>query len=685
MANRNANIDAISSTQFEDPPAKRADSSTPRNLSAKNNVGTTEGSFDHVILPEPFENRRRDPVLPCYSVGNLEQNLNFFGRENELAMIDHAILPHEDPTSWAQRPLRSFGICGMGGIGKTQIAIQYIFTRRRYFDAIFWLHAGDKNSLAAGFASIARQLGIEEESEAQDLIVSRERVKAWLSDPLKTFDNPAAPDNEASWLVVFDNVDELSVLDEYWPLTGQGSILLTSRDPDAKANFYTENVGIDVSKLSVDDTMTCIRSLTKYTDDSDSGHSLRLIAEMLDGHFLGINQISGIIRRLRITYADFLQLYQRESKNVHGMLSDRTHTKYYHSLATVWFLQQFSQSTESLLQVLSMLDPDAIPETLLLRQIGQLQLEAFPGDLTTYYDSRRELLGASLVELLNSHQDNKNEIKLHRLLQDVVVAKMDQNRHLQVLGAALDLVSAAWPFQDLLQRHKRERWDRCAALYLHVAQLKETAEKFDLTQHEDFNILKLSQLMNDTGWYVHEAGSNLSLMSYRYLFERGSIPEAQKYFVFVEKVFAASAQTKTPAMQEVIRECHNNQGTLANESNNAQSALYHYGIWMDLSLRRRADNGNIVQDYELGLVYHESGIAHAFNEEWGVAIDYFMRCWKIWENLEGFKETMLLWPVSNLGYVYCELGRLEEAEKMLLYYLQVQADEAGVDDTESFR
>jgi tetratricopeptide (TPR) repeat protein len=136
---------------------------------------------------------------------------------------------------------------------------------------------------------------------------------------------------------------------------------------------------------------------------------------------------------------------------------------------------------------------------------------------------------------------------------------------------------------------------------------------------------------------------------------------------------------------DLLRDCHNNQGTAANEANDPKGALRHFEIWKDMSLQRRAQDGQAVEDYELGCVYHELGVAYAFNDDYTTAIDNFLRCWHIWEKLEEFKENMLLWPVSNLGFLYNELGRLEEAEDMLLKYLKIQADEFGVDDVETFR
>ncbi|PVH75065.1 hypothetical protein DL98DRAFT_575303 [Cadophora sp. DSE1049] len=136
--------------------------------------------------------------------------------------------------------------CGMGGIGKTHIAVEYAYSRMSKYDAIFFLTADRKTILCKEFARVAIQLGLEEQSQANDLTVSCGIVKGWLSHPVRSYDSPPSPGNEASWLLIFDNVDSLDVLEDFWPTIGSGAVLITSRDSLARNPIYTANNGIDL-------------------------------------------------------------------------------------------------------------------------------------------------------------------------------------------------------------------------------------------------------------------------------------------------------------------------------------------------------------------------------------------------------------------------------------------------------
>ena len=96
------------------------------------------------------------PPLPILS-SRPAQNFSFFGRESELTSIYNALQFHLEP------PKRGPACCivhGIGGIGKTQIALQYTYAYEHHYDAIFWLKAQTNIELAKSYAAIADETGI---------------------------------------------------------------------------------------------------------------------------------------------------------------------------------------------------------------------------------------------------------------------------------------------------------------------------------------------------------------------------------------------------------------------------------------------------------------------------------------------------------------------------------------------
>lgn len=157
--------------------------------------------------------------------------------------------------------LRQFALCGFGGIGKTEIARE---SSRRYkssFDAIFWVMADEIAKLNHHYQQISLRLGLEDPSDCKNQVVSREVVKGWLSNPRKHLSvsdeliQPGQARSEATWLLIFDNADDLMLLADYRP-QGRGSILITSRDPLAKRMFTSRPSGMDLSPLSQEDSLS---------------------------------------------------------------------------------------------------------------------------------------------------------------------------------------------------------------------------------------------------------------------------------------------------------------------------------------------------------------------------------------------------------------------------------------------
>lgn len=100
---------------------------------------------------------------------------------------------------------------------------------------------------------------------------------------------------------------------------------------------------------------------------------------------------------------------------------------------------------------------------------------------------------------------------------------------------------------------------------------------------------------------------------------------------------------------------------------------------------RKTQEGKPLRDYELGIVYNETGVAYGMNDEWSLAEDYFLKSIQVMKEQENYDDTMLGWPEPNLGLIYWIQGRYDEAETVLNEILEIHALAFGVDDTQSFK
>jgi hypothetical protein len=163
----------------------------------------------------------------------------FFGREDELQRLWNGLGPNSSPL----RKVATLG--GLGGIGKTQLAIRFARTHKEDYSAIFWINSEDQGtiirSLAYAFSKIP-------ETKCKEACQSQQRSQPDNITGQKEVDRNAeamlnwlALDGNSAWLLVFDNaVDDYcdqdphssgSVHDisHYFPAADHGSILITSR------------------------------------------------------------------------------------------------------------------------------------------------------------------------------------------------------------------------------------------------------------------------------------------------------------------------------------------------------------------------------------------------------------------------------------------------------------------------
>lgn len=441
------------------------------------------------------------PFLPAYLMP-LDPSRNFFGRDFALNAIETALCLGPIGAGMDAEPLafpRTFAIYASGGMGKTQLAAQFVATHRKEFDAIFWVHADHVSKLSQDFKTIAITLGLisEDSVDANDLVFMREIVKRWLVTPLKDLADAQGDESEkekATWLLVFDGVEDPDILNDFWPYDGPGAVLITSRSP------FSWPSSLPLRPFTSDEATDFLLKLTGREASDEARKAATDVSRQLGGLPLALTQMAGIILHKKLSFDEFLDSYnERQSQQELLQLSaGELMTKspgYEHTVASVWAFENLTHG-QGLLNVVSMLDPDGISEGLLTAKLGTIELQSFPQSLDDYRLARNELLACSLVN--GKKVDRK--LFMHRLVQDVARARMTQIEFRANFMTCVKLVSSVWPFEAFAWRHGVARWTSCEELFPHVSRLKDLYPQVAPSDTFSDDEYRFAKLLTDAGW-----------------------------------------------------------------------------------------------------------------------------------------------------------------------------------------
>ena len=470
---------------------------------AKGTAGSATAGFQMIPSLTDFSIEKTDPKLPCV-VMPLSRNRHFFGRTVVMDTLHKAFFPNADSVQFGEPVphLKTFALCGPGGMGKTQIAVEFLYRHKADFDAIFWVNADEPSKLAQNFNHIAITLGLiaEDSMEARDHALTRDLVLGWLSKPRKSYKQLEKTIEEASWLLVFDNADELSYLDDFWPSDSTGCVLVTSRDPLARSSTYSQGGGMDLAPFDIEEATEFLLYMTGRSTESNETQSGGAVAETLGGLPLAISQMAGLIQRRDLSFHEFLDLYRIEDERVkllNFQIDNRqARLGYDHTIASVWALDNLKEGG-ILLETLSLLDPDAVPEYILVNNEGIQNMIEYPQISSSYQEARTELLKASLI----TRERDTDTIVIHRLIQDTALAKMSNGRFNKLYSFVFGLVSSVWPYEDFGFGNELYRWAKCDELYPHVLRLQKLYSRFRPPTELVPLHLEAPKLLLDAAWY----------------------------------------------------------------------------------------------------------------------------------------------------------------------------------------
>jgi hypothetical protein len=200
---------------------------------------------------------------------DIEQSL-FVGRSEDLEKMVELLSPESDSTI-----RRVVVLGGLGGIGKTQLAIAYIKRHGSSYKSVFWLNASSDATLKGSLRSLAVCAGIVDlRNDQLDDDQVRVRVLTWLS----------IPDNHR-WLLVFDNHDDLEQynIKQYYPFASHGSIIVTSRSPELLSGSH-----IHVNKLRDLGEALCILTTRSGRDNVEKSITVSSQAAQIELTFFNV-------------------------------------------------------------------------------------------------------------------------------------------------------------------------------------------------------------------------------------------------------------------------------------------------------------------------------------------------------------------------------------------------------------
>lgn len=294
---------------------------------------------------------RKDKSSETPEIHNIPfpRNALFTGRTALLKQIDQLLMES------GSQPI---AISGLGGIGKTQLALEYAHRRHpEVFRAVLWVNATDETTLQISYDSLVRILALPEREPDRHV----QAVQTWLEEHDK-------------WLLILDNADDLELAHSFLPIKRKGHILLTTRSQIV--GNLAKRIGIEEMEFK-EGLLFLFKRASMVQSESDLSaiapdvrETGRELVELLGGVPLALDQAGAYIEETETSIAKYLQILKQES---YRYLLDRRGSSYgYHPEAITATVElSIKKACErhplaaDILHFCSFLASDAIPEEVL--------------------------------------------------------------------------------------------------------------------------------------------------------------------------------------------------------------------------------------------------------------------------------------------------------------------------------
>jgi tetratricopeptide (TPR) repeat protein len=524
-------------------------------------------------------------------------------------------------------------LSGLGGVGKTQTAVEYAYRHRGEYGTVLWAKADTEDSLKADLAAIAAKLNLLEKDETdRDVVIAA--VKRWL-------------EGHSGWLLILDNADDLGLVSDLLSREWDGHLLLTTR---AFATGDVTRVEIMVMPPG-EGTLFLLRRAKLIEVDDALGAATEadqeLAAEItreVGGLPLALDQAGAFIEEGPSSLAEYLDLYRKEGVALRakrgGVISD-------HEPVTITFSLAFRQvvsanaAAADMLQACAFLAPDAIPEEIFVSGAAELGENLAP--MASGGINLVKIVGEAARFSLLRRNTRNGTIEIHRLVQQVLKDEMDTplqrlwaERVVRALNKSSPTVEhMAWPLWEKFLPHAQE----AARLIV----------KFG------FEFDEAARLLNQTGYYCSQRAQYAETQP---LYERA--------LSIYEKVLGQDHLDVALSLNNLAY-LYNRQGSYAKAE-----PLYERA----LSIREKAlgpEHPDIgISLNNLANLYHDQG-------KYADAEQLLERALSIRENVLGPEHPDIGISLNNLAHLYVKRGNYAKAEPLYERALSIYEKALGED------
>ncbi len=562
------------------------------------------------------------------------RNPLFTGREAELQAIEEAFSAGQHAAI-----VQAQAISGLGGIGKTQLALEYAYRHRAAYRFVFWVLADTRDTLNAAYSELAEMLELpERQQREQSLIVAA--VKGWLAA-------------HQGWLLILDNADDLSVVRDFLPAHSSGHILLTTR-AHAMGRLARR---IEVKKLLVEEGSRFLlhrsgllaEQRTLEDADPTTRSIVTEIVRELDGLPLALDQAGAYIEETNCSLQDYLDLYRTQRAELlrlrGGLVADHPEP-----VATTWQLafdriEADNVAAADLLRLCAFLAPDDIPEmiigqgmitlTLPLRHLAEnpLQLNAALAALQRY-------------SLVTRHPDT-HTLDMHRLVQAVLRDAMSKEEERAWAERAVQAMTQIFPWPAVAN------WEVCRQLLPHAQACAALIKEWQLDMRE------AAYMLNGVGYYMYE---------------RAEYSGAQGY---LEQSLAIYRKMSGNEHVDTLAVLNNLANSYALQGRDELASTFYQQVLAIKEKMLGAENLSTVGTLQnLANVCYKQG-------NYEEALLLHRRALNIRRKIQGEDHPETVVSLNNLAVVYQTLRRYEEAESTHQHTLDIRRKILGEDHPET--